>query len=102
MSTNNNFFLLIKDNDLDRYTLLRPTPNGLFEYFVLNSETTNLNAALRYHIPAEYTIKNQKDLTKIPVKDYNLLEKAKVLAIVSNGHFIIATTNQNLITIWSK
>lgn len=98
----NSYPSFFKNNDLDRYTLLRPTPNGLFEYFVLNSETTNLNAALRYHIPAEYTIKNQKDLTKIPVKDYNLLEKAKVLAIVSNGNFIIATTNQNLITIWSK
>jgi hypothetical protein len=44
----------------------------------------------------------QKDLTKIPVKDYNLLEKASVLACVSNGNFIVASTDQNIISIWSK
>ena len=81
---------------------MRPTSHGLFESVVFNMETTNLHTALRYHIPAEYTIKNQKDLTKIPVKDYNLLEKAKVMTAVSNGEYIVATTNQNLISIWNK
>lgn len=87
---------------MNKFTLLRPTTNGLFEYIFLNTEVTHLDTALRYVIPAEYTIKNQKDLTKIPVKDYNLLERAKVLVTVSNGEYIVASTNQNLISIWNK
>jgi hypothetical protein len=98
-----NFFLIyIIDNELNKYVLLRPTSNSLFECIALNSEISNIYTVLRFSIPTEYTIKNQKDLTKIPVKDYNLLEKASVLACVSNGNFIVASTDQNIISIWSK
>ena len=95
---------LIKEPKIDTNTLFvfQPSSNAIFEYIVYDLKRLSKIACLRASIPSEYMIKNRKDMSKIPVNDYSLLDKTQVLACVFNGTYILATTNKNIILIWQN
>ena len=82
--------------------MLQPTNEGLFYQINFLPHFSSFKQVLKYSIPSEYIIKNQKDYFTIKMSDYNLLAKSNVLSCVTNGEYIVSTTNQNLIVIWHK
>lgn len=92
--------VLFKTSD-QRYCLINPTRNGIFYSILLSKDLTSFKAAIKYTIPTNYVIKNQKDNYKIPVADFNLLDKSIVTTCITNEFYTVSTTNQNMIVIWN-
>jgi hypothetical protein len=84
---------------MNKERLLQPSEGQLYQ-IGFDESLTKFKFVMKLQLPTNYTIKNKKDNYNIPVDDYNLCDKPVVLKNVSNGEFIVTTTNQNAIVIW--
>lgn len=85
---------------LFKNNLLQPSDKGKFYSIKFNQSLTSHKYVLKLQIPSDYIIKNKKDNYTIPVDSYNLCEKPQILVSISNGEFMVCTTNQNMVIIW--
>ena len=93
---------LFEDNG--SFYILKASDDGQFYKIELNKESLALKTpVLKFKIPTDYTIQTKNSSTIIPVKSNQLLDNKNVLIkCVTNVDFILTTSKNNLVSIWSK
>jgi hypothetical protein len=82
--------------------LMKAASNGCFYNSCVDSFMKELIATHKYKLPQEYSIKKINDNFKVNFKNFGLLTPPKTISCVSNGKYILLTTNQNIIAIWRR
>lgn len=93
---------LFEDNG--SYFILKASDDGVFYKIELNKEFLSAkNPFLKFKIPTDYTIQTKNSSTIIPVKAHQLVDNKNVLIkCATNVDFILTTSRNNLVSIWSK
>ena len=84
--------------------LLKASKLGCFYVISLDSDENYKKYIIVYRckLPLDYSIKRLCDNSNIQIKSYGLLPTPKVIKAISNGSYILTTTDFNMITIWKS
>jgi hypothetical protein len=90
--------------DQGRLFFMRPTEHGYFYKIEFDLAAKKRKKVLKFKIPVNYKIKasNKPTAAYIPVVTHGLLTEPKIYTCASNIDCIVATTDNNLVTIWTK
>jgi hypothetical protein len=90
--------------DSNRLFFLKPTEYGYFYKIEFDFAMKKRKKVLKFKIPENYKIKtsNKPTSASISILTHGLLTEPKVYTCATNVDFIVATTDNNLVTIWAK